>query len=467
MKSFDVLIEEHFPVSRYQLMSLVVLCLVDLTDGGQLVTTSISLPIIKEEMGLSATQVSLLSSLFYVGTAAGSLASGLSADKLGRIFTLKRALVMQIVCGLSFMFCNGFWSLLLVRFLYGGSYGFSLPMTPIYVIELFPLKNRGKFTVLINFFVSVGKLYGAFLSMFFLDSFGTGNWRGLMAASTLLPIAILIMVSLFLIESPRFLLVQGRHQEFKAALDGILRFNAKGEPYEQIRPDELEAVQAWALEEARTTPHAKGELSQLFKPDMINITTKITSAWFSLSFMFFGQLAVIPFWLGKGGGGLFSMVVALLGEFPIVLLSLFLVENKRFGRKNTMIYFSLGCAAVNLFGPFVNESGLAMMMFASRFFMKGLFGIIYPFTSEVFPTRVRSLGYGFASSMGRVGACLMPFVLFPVFYAWPSMVFVIFAICAGVCLASVLAMPFDTTHRFLDHSEATEELVPVELKSTK
>jgi hypothetical protein len=42
--------------------------------------------------------------------------------------------------------------------------------------------------------------------------------------------------------------------------------------------------------------------------------------------------------------------------------------------------------------------------------------MLLPLTSELYPTNFRTLGYGFATAFGRIGAFTSAFIVFPLFY---------------------------------------------------
>ena len=46
-----------------------------------------------------------------------------------------------------------------------------------------------------------------------------------------------------------------------------------------------------------------------------------------------------------------------------------------------------------------------------QFFMFGMWSCLYAYTPELYPTRARSTGAGFASAAGRVGAIISPIVI--------------------------------------------------------
>lgn len=74
-----------------------------------------------------------------------------------------------------------------------------------------PLKYRGKAILTVNFLINLGRLYGIFLGIVFLENFSSGNWRAMMALTCLPSIFVLLGTFLFLKETPRYLLA---HQRF-------------------------------------------------------------------------------------------------------------------------------------------------------------------------------------------------------------------------------------------------------------
>jgi len=49
----------------------------------------------------------------------------------------------------------------------------------------------------------------------------------------------------------------------------------------------------------------------------------------------------------------------------------------------------------------------------ARFFMKDVFQIIDPLTTESYETKIRIKGYGFCAASSRLGAVLMPYIIIP------------------------------------------------------
>ena len=63
--------------------------------------------------------------------------------------------------------------------------------------------------------------------------------------------------------------------------------------------------------------------------------------WFSINFIYFGQLVSLPFIFGKDDKSFGSYALTILGEAPSFFLSIYLVDKPNFGRKKSMVYFFL------------------------------------------------------------------------------------------------------------------------------
>ena len=78
--------------------------------------------------------------VFYVGTAFGSMIAGRIADKHGR----RPSIIFSSICiffiTLSFYFIPNEIIMIMVRFLYGFVFGFSLPLTTSMFSEICPIK---------------------------------------------------------------------------------------------------------------------------------------------------------------------------------------------------------------------------------------------------------------------------------------------------------------------------------------
>lgn len=80
------------------------------------------------------------------------------------------------------------------------------------VSEIIPVRVRGVFLVLLQFIYILGILYVITLAYFFLESFDSGNWRGLLVFN-IAPASLCLLGIIFLLwESPRLLIYQKKFE---------------------------------------------------------------------------------------------------------------------------------------------------------------------------------------------------------------------------------------------------------------
>jgi hypothetical protein len=76
--------------------------------------------------------------------------------------------------------------------------------------------------------------------------------------------------------------------------------------------------------------------------------------------------------------------------------------------------------------------------------------MLYPLTTEMYPTLNRTLGFGWSSGIGRMGATLIPFLIFNILEYDLYSPFYIFAIVSFIGSIASFTLPYDTTGRKLD-----------------
>ena len=72
-----------------------------------------------------------MASIFYVGILIGSILCGLLADQYGRKELIKYGSILQVIVSLSFYFADSVVILLIIRFFYGFSFGFTVAISTV------------------------------------------------------------------------------------------------------------------------------------------------------------------------------------------------------------------------------------------------------------------------------------------------------------------------------------------------
>jgi putative MFS transporter len=331
-----------------------------------------------------------------VGAILGAYIWGWIADRIGRrkVF-IGTVLNFSIATGLLYFTPdNGWVYLTILRFFVGfgvgGLYCVDLPL----VQEFMPSSKRGWIGGLVTCVIPIGVGLGAVLGAFM----GADQWR-LLFAIGVLPALVVLLVRLWVPESPHWLARQGRLEEARKSL-------------------------AWALQvDPNTLP--------LPRPDEVKV---VKTNWFEL---FKYPRSLLVSWLGNAGAqtGAYgialwapSLFVLLLHVSPqeaskmMILLTVtgfigrlsFSWLSERIGRRNSGGLLGLGAGVlIILAGNYYDATlfGLSafwLILAAAMFFVDGGFAIVGPYAAEIWPSHLKTTGMGSAYGFGGIGKILGP-----------------------------------------------------------
>ncbi|GJQ86904.1 hypothetical protein Trydic_g11776 [Trypoxylus dichotomus] len=195
--------------------------LISFTTGVSFAWSSPMLPKLKTTednplgYALSEDEVSWVASLLALGAIIAPFAAGYLADHIGRKKTLIISAIPTIACFLILAFVKNLYLYYVARFVLGlTSVGTPLTIVPMFIGEFAELHNRGTlggFTIL---YVSLGFLFSFAVGPF--TSFQTFNLLCLIA-----PVTFLIIFTLFVPETPGYLIAKDNLEEAKKALAKI------------------------------------------------------------------------------------------------------------------------------------------------------------------------------------------------------------------------------------------------------
>ncbi|MCX8618251.1 MFS transporter [Gilliamella sp. B2923] len=343
--------------------------LFDAMDVGLL---SFILAALKQDWGLSATQLGTIGSVNSIGMAVGAFVFGLYADKKGRkaafLFTL---LMFSIASGLS-AFAWGLYSLLVLRFFIGMGLGGELPVASTLVSESVAPNVRGRVVVLLESFWAVGWILAALIAYFLIPLPSVG-WRGAMILCAM-PAFYALYLRFNLPDSPTY-----SHSNEIIKKETVIQ---------KIRllfskPFRLQSVMLWIV-------------------------------WFCVVFSYYGMFLWLPSVMMMKG---FDMVksfqyilIMTLAQLPGYFTVAWLIE--RVGRKWVLVsYLSGTLISAYLFGQADTANQLLIYGALLSFFNLGAWGAMYAYTPEQYSTNIRATGSGMAASVGRIGGILGPLMV--------------------------------------------------------
>ncbi len=332
-----------------------------------------------------------------VGAIIGAYVWGWLADRIGRrkVF-IGTVLNFSIATGLLYFTPDNGWVFLTVmRFFVGvgvgGLYCVDLPL----VQEFMPSSKRGWVGGLVTCVIPLGVGLGAVLGAFM----GADQWR-LLFAIGVLPALVVLLVRIWVPESPWWLVRQGRYEEARKSL-------------------------AWALQV---------EPSTLPLPTAASAPMPVNASWFDL---FKYPRSLLVSWLGNAGAqtGVYGVVlwapslfVLLLKVTPqeaskmMILLTVvgfvgrlsFSYLSDKIGRRQAggLLGFGAGVlvilAGYNYNTTLFGLSAFWLILAAAMFFADGGFAIVGPYAAEVWPSYLRTTGMGSAYGFGGIGKIIGP-----------------------------------------------------------
>jgi MFS transporter, putative metabolite:H+ symporter len=354
-------------------------------------------PIFASLWDLNGRMQGLVNSAALAGSLVGSLVLGRLADRIGRRTIFQYAILWYAVFTALTALSWGPWSVMTFRFLAGLGLGGLLVVDPSMLAEYLPPQRRGRLLVFLDFWWPVGLLLATGLSYVFLgptfDRFGDWSWRYLFVAAAF-PAFLAFLVRRTLPESPYFLARSGRSKEAAEVLSEIA-----GEP---VAEAEFEAP-----------AETRSSVRELVAGSLRLRAVSTALVWIALNVSYYGLFLWLPFVLQAEKS--FSIDVYLLltlsalSQFPGYGAAIWLVE--RIGRKPTLAAFLLlGGLSAYAFAVADSEAVYITALFFVGFFNLGAWGAVYPYTAELFPTRLRSSAFGLMEGVGKGAAIAGPYI---------------------------------------------------------
>ncbi|CAN0880314.1 Organic cation/carnitine transporter 7 [Linum grandiflorum] len=382
-------------------------------------------PAVKIEWNLPADQEPIVTVVVFAGMLFGSYIWGLLSDKLGRRRGFLFTAIVTSVAGLLSAFAWNFTVLCVSRCVVGVGLG-GVPVVFTWFLEFIPAPTRGKWMVGFNFFWTLGAILEVGLAWIVMPRLG---WKWLVGLSAI-PSFLLLVFYYWTPESPRYLCLKGRKDEAFRIMEKVSKCNKKSLPPGVLLTDrEIEQQSASSSDADSSSGWDDSDLGLLttlrllLSPKLARSTILLWLIFFGNSFSYFGLVLLttqlnrkdlcskIPVKSADSGAGIDyrNIFITTLAECPGAILAILLVD--KIGRKYSMASLLFLCCAFVL--PLVvHQTSLVttMLLFCARICITGSFAIAFVLAPELYPTSVRSTGFGIASSMGKIGGITAPFV---------------------------------------------------------
>ncbi|RAL42670.1 hypothetical protein DM860_009177 [Cuscuta australis] len=470
---------------KFQVLVLIYAGMGWISEAMEIMLLSFVGPAVRFAWNLSPHQETLLTSVVFVGMLGGAYTWGIVSDNYGRRNGFFVTAVITALAGLTSAFSPNITVLIIIRCLVGVGLGGG-PVLSSWFLEFIPAPNRGTWMVVFAAFWTIGTIFESSLAWIVMPRLG---WRWLLALSSI-PSSLLLLFYSFTIESPRYLCTKGRQAEALHNLEKIARINGA-----RLPPGVLLSDRKVAPTEDNNSPNGDGSVKSklvectfrwfsslitLLSPSLARSTLLLWVVFFGNAFSYYG-IVLLTTQLNSGHHkcsptefesknskaiNYRGVFITSFAEIPGLILSAVMID--RVGRKYSMSSLFFVCCIFIL--PLIHPQSKGLttgLLFGARTCIAATFNIVCIYAPEVYPTTVRSTGFGIASSVGRIGGIVCPIVAVGLIHGCHQTLaiwlfeFVIFV--SGVC---AILFPFETKGRGLnDKLPSTNVENAVEIKN--
>lgn len=398
---------ERMPLTRLHLRISLLLSLGNFFDSFDLLILASALTVIVTSLHLKFVDVGYLLSSSFVGMTLGALLFGWLSEILGRRPMIICTVGMFGAFSAAAAFAWNLESLIAIRIVEGLALGGMQPIVSAMFNEFLTAKTRGIVNMMgSGVFFALGVFLAPLAGMvcFALFDPATG-WRVLFLLGGLaLPLAIAMYY--LLPESPRWLTDKGRITEAEAVvekLESSARQRGLTLPPPSIR---LRADQQ------------KTKFGELFQSGYAARTLLVWGLFFTCYFVYYGLGVWLPTLYVKIGGLPPSSALGLtvlFGAINVVKTIVFAFIVDWLGRVRGLILGFALCILGVAYGvvavAWLHQTSWQVLLTVSVITGLGInfnAGLLYLYSSELFPTRMRSWATSTGSAANRIGAFIAP-----------------------------------------------------------
>lgn len=396
MKISDLIADS--PMTSLQMRVVIISIILVVLDGYDVALAAFAAPFIAKDFGVSKTELGMVLSGALIGMLAGSVIVAPIADRMGRRFTgVIGAIVIALgmFIGLFATAENGTMMLVISRIVTGVGVGALVAVVGVILSEY---TNKRVYPMVMAIYaaaINIGGLLGALVVGPMLAEHGWkfGWWVGFVLS------ALAAVGAYFLLPESLTWLAEGRRPDALKQLNKILT---------KMRKPVLEALP----QKSKTGADKKVGVSAILSGSLLWQTVLMVAAYFTYMVSFYFMTTWAP------------TTVASINQQPLLAPQLVIAfsiggiaGNIVFGfiasyvnlRILTPVFLILATAALSYFGFAGATMPVAWwtLLIASFFVCAGTAGF-YGIIPVLYPTLVRSTGYGVVIGLGRFGGVVAP-----------------------------------------------------------
>ncbi|XP_028391580.1 solute carrier family 22 member 16-like isoform X2 [Dendronephthya gigantea] len=349
--------------------------------------------------------LSFAQSASWVGMLIGLPIGGLLSDKFGRRKLVFAGFLANVVAAIVVVYPKHFLVFIFCRLLFGFGYGFQNCSSYPLMMEYTTAKYRSWLSFVLFTFFTLG------VATLPLIAFFAREWRtfALITAACAAPVLVIIW---FIPESPRWLLLSDSEDKARKQLLKVANMNKR------TLPDD-------ALEKPINLQRAS--FRQLFSSwKVAKITLICWNLWFTVAHVYYGVS-----WgsVDLGGNRYLNFFLLMAVGLPANFLVIWTVDSL----VTTMVASAIS-ASIPADPTPANVGIRVTAAIIAKFSIGFCFVICYLWTSELYPTVIRSTGMSTSSAVARIGSFASSYViwLIRVHSALPYSIFAVICLQAAV-----------------------------------
>jgi len=397
---------DRLPVWPYPWLVLIVIGASFFFAFFDIVTIGFALPVIIKQFNVSAEYASWAVTSSLIGYIIGSLLYSRVGDRFGRktglYFSVCTFSIGALISGFS---PNMEW-LIFWRLIAGMGIGAEISLATTYLGELSPAKLRGRYTGWAITAAFAGFAAVPFFALALVPNYNWG-WRLLLVLGAVGGILIAIMRR-NIPESARWL---STHRQFEKA-DAIV---SESEKYVELKTgNTLPEIDATNI----ATNDTEFYFKSLFCAPLFSRILLFGTVWFFYYIGNYAWLTLTPELLQKKGVELTQSIshLTLTGVGFLVGAILAVFISDMFERKNSVAIIAfIWTILLLLIGYFPRDNMLVAAGFLASATIGLLIPILYTYTGENFPTKIRATGISITDGVGHLGGAFCGQIIFLIY----------------------------------------------------
>jgi MFS transporter, putative metabolite:H+ symporter len=391
---------ESLPFSRWHTKARVIVGSATFFDAFSALSLAFALPVLIARWHITPAESGILIGSSYVGQFIGALLFSYLAERFGRIPSAAIATGLMSVMSLACVTAWNFPMLLACRLIQGIGVGGEMPVAAAYISELSKARGRGRFFLLYEMIFPIGLMATGQIGAWVVPAFG---WQAIFWVGGIPGLIVTFLVAA-LPESPRWLISKGRLSEAEIVI-------------KEIEAGTTHRVSAPAAVPAIPARSQQSRWSEVLESSYRSRTLIVWTLWAAAFFV----TNSLNNWLPSLYNTVYHLelrqslrAASMTNVVQVAMLLICVFSIDRIGRKTwTIMALVAGGAALLILGLIGSNSVRSVIVLATLSY--GIIGsvnaVLYLYTPEIYPTRMRAIGTGLATCWLRLASAVGPAVV--------------------------------------------------------